>query len=296
MSLKSGVIAAIAILLGTLTALCLAWWRNDWDLEAAAWVGDAVAPLVGALSLLAVAAALWSIHLQRDALDLQHDALKQQEDEIREQVRLQSEALIVQREALGHQIAEMALQRKHDRDTALRAVYGPYLGALVAYILAVSQYENDISDDPEADVEARRVFRLDVDHAAAEVRRLTQPLRLLDGDKARDRLRILVGRPIHLTPALDTPENHRAFCRVIHYEVVLRTNFFLELSSNLKQEFGIQVVEEDVVEFAKKAAEKERSNKQLEAMRVESEAVLSSIEGQLMNRVANADIDNSQPD
>lgn len=60
-----------SVLLLVLLALFIQYTLNDWDLEAAAWTGDAFAPLAGYFSLLAVAAALNSVRLQSRALSAQ---------------------------------------------------------------------------------------------------------------------------------------------------------------------------------------------------------------------------------
>lgn len=61
--------AAVAI-----AALCLAWWRNGWDLEASAWTGDAVAP---ALTTAVLGAMMWTAYLQRRSVDQQVASLQQ---------------------------------------------------------------------------------------------------------------------------------------------------------------------------------------------------------------------------
>jgi hypothetical protein len=98
-------------------ALVAAWHRNEWDLDAAAAVGDAVAPIVGVLSLLAVGAALWSVQLQRQALAVQESQILEQQKGVDDQLRLQNDALDLQRQALAKQDEQIKHQHAVQSET-----------------------------------------------------------------------------------------------------------------------------------------------------------------------------------
>jgi hypothetical protein len=116
-TVRSAAYAVLGLLAVAGAALVAAWCRNRWDLEAAAWVGDAVAPIVGVLSLLAVGAALWSVRLQQQALAIQETQIIEQQKGIDDQLRLQNEALALQRQALAKQDEQIKAQHAVQNET-----------------------------------------------------------------------------------------------------------------------------------------------------------------------------------
>lgn len=98
--------------LGGAMTLAAAYWRFRTGfavgtLEAHAALGNALAPVVAFLTLLAVVAALWSVQVQRTELALQRQELRETREEMVEQ-RKQFERTAVAQEALARSQAALA--------------------------------------------------------------------------------------------------------------------------------------------------------------------------------------------
>ncbi|KAB2897979.1 MAG: hypothetical protein F9K40_11990 [Kofleriaceae bacterium] len=205
--------AMIALTLG---GLVIAWIRNGWDLEAAALTGDAVGPLLGVGSLLAVGAALWSVRLQQQALGLQADELKKQQ------------------EALERQLA-------YQRHAALREVYGELLSAVNTYHRAVEAYSKRLYTHPHEDRRVRDMNKAPVEAAYAAVERAIWPVQLIDTDKERGKARWHLTRHIWLEPKHDTTQNQRLYVDVISYKLGAKSQHHVVITRSLRLEFGDEV-------------------------------------------------------
>lgn len=106
-----------------IVALVGAWWMLGFKLAEMSALGDALAPLVGILSLAAVVAALYSVHLQSESLasqersmseqlQLQREAATKRDEQLKQQAQALAEQLQLQREALNKQDEQLNQQAK----------------------------------------------------------------------------------------------------------------------------------------------------------------------------------------
>lgn len=226
-----------------LAGLVLAWWRNDWDLEAASMIGDAVAPLVGIMSMLALGVALWSARLQEIELG-------------------------------RHQEAYTAELRR-ERNARLKAVYAPFLSATSEYHEAVREYwQWMLSCNFAWDERQRKVAQAPCVEAKAALDRTRQAVILEDFDPERGRLRWQLGRNLRLEPFPDTVANQRLHGDILLYELSRRTNDFVALRESLHREFGEQPTGRD----PKHAASDARS---LAMLKEKADAARKHIDAQL---------------
>lgn len=226
-------------------ALIAAWWRNDWNLDATAAVGDTVAPLVGILSLLAVGAALWSVRVQYEALDLQRRAFTEQQASLNAQLDLQRQALQQQEKELLHQREAMEAELRYRRHAALREAYAPFLSAAAEYHEAVHEYFGAmLRNNCEVDVDTRQEWQAGCDAAHAELKKTVAAIALLDTNTERGNLRWkLSSKPIRLEPWVDNHDNQKAWLDVILYRISELTEYLVSLRDSLHREFGDAVAE-----------------------------------------------------
>lgn len=130
---------------------CVVVLAFDLRVDTLAQVGTALAPIVGALSLAAVLAALGSLDLQRVAFDEQRAAMNRDLEVQRQAVKLQADGLEAQQKALQ---TEITMQRH----AALAVAYARLFGAVDAYRAEVLTYLRWI-DKNSSDKEARRAER-----------------------------------------------------------------------------------------------------------------------------------------
>jgi hypothetical protein len=248
------VVAGVLLLL--IGALVGAWCSLGFDLGKMSALGDALGPLVGVLSLGAVLAALYSVHLQRSALRsqdvavseqlrLQREALAKQDDEIKrnaqaiaEQIELQRAALQKQDEQIKQQAEANQEERMHRWHLALREAYAPLLVAAKRYLDAADTYTEWLRANYHADKNQRRAQQGPVFTAYGDVERAAVDPELLDPDGERHRARYLATCKVDLEPALDTSATQRRWCEVIRYESLCRRTELGDLKFLLGAAFG----------------------------------------------------------
>ena len=236
---KAVVPIALALVVIPTSLLVFAFYWTNWDLDNASKIGDAAAPMVGVLSLLAVGAALWSVRVQESAI-------KEQRGAMADQLRLQDVALELQRQALDRQDAEFkrqaeALEKeiRYRRHVELREAYAPLLGAADAYGRAIKEYVAWMrglgsTDDRQARAQRRRP----ISEALAELDRASQVMQLVDYDAHRRDLRADLIRMRDLEPRIDTRGWQLAYCDVNHYKWCELTVSIVALRDSLRAEFG----------------------------------------------------------
>jgi hypothetical protein len=252
------VFVGVSALVAACVVVVLFWWYHRWSLQSAALLGDASAPMVGVLSLTAVAVALWSVRIQQHALEVQRQAaaeaameLQRQQAAFEEQLKIQRDTLEVQRQAAATQAEDLKkqhhaleLELQYRRHAALRDAYAPLLAVHAAYIESVDAYWKQLHLDPRADRVHRDEWKKASKTAYTELRRARQAVQLVDTDKSRSELRWYMLLEIPLEPLVDTAENQRAHLAVIHYKRLRRQDFKIQLIRSLEREFGAEVREE----------------------------------------------------
>jgi hypothetical protein len=248
--LVGGTVAVTAAALGGLVA---AWWRNDWSLDAAAMIGDAVGPLVGIASLAAVVAALVSVAHQADANALQGRVLESQEQEIQSQrdafaqeIKLQQEGLELQRKAFEAE----ALNRRRD---TLAQLYAPLI---VAHHEWLSRVDDFLAKAPfiiEADHPGREPFIRQVLEAHAAVERAQAPVGLLDPSRGWQTHRACSN--IQLRPLVDTKTNWNDWMIVIGEKRVDRQEKMIEVQRQIRRELGVEIEREETDDSRARDAE-----------------------------------------
>lgn len=205
---KAAICITVATMGGSLALLLLVWWlRYDFNLEHAALVGDAVTPLVAPGTLLAVGAALYSLHLQQK---------------------------------------EMAAEHREKRHTLLREAYAPLLAATRAYLDGVTAYrewfDRDLLSSNPADSVGRKVERDKVTATYRDVTSAVWRTRLVDANQRRYPLVEDATAPIaKLESKSDNREAHRVYLLRLDYEVASRKRALYTLTRDLLGELGTPV-------------------------------------------------------
>ena len=122
---RYGKIVLILIGVAVLVYMLATMLRNDWELGAAGMAGDSLAPFVGLASCGAVAAALWSVHLQRRSVELQVAELRLSRETASKQNDEQKALLDLQRE-----------QMHTDQTRELRVAYAEWIAAARSWLYA----------------------------------------------------------------------------------------------------------------------------------------------------------------
>lgn len=275
-----GIAAGLGVLALAMIALVAAWWRNDWDLDATAAVGNAAAPLVGILSLLAVGAALWSVRVQYEALELQRRAFTEQQASLNAQLELQRQALQQQEKELLHQREAMEAELRYRRHAALREAYAPFLSETAEYLDAVHEYlKAMLGHNCEVYGDTRQEWQADCDAAHAKLKKTVAEIALIDTNSERGKLRWKLSHgPIRLEPWVDNDDNQKAWLDVILYRISQRTECLVALRESLHREFGDAVTE-------KIASAKEFDQKLNVDLKAKAEAAESRISAQLKELV-----------
>lgn len=238
----------LTVLLGfgaALAILVAAWGHNNWDLTKMALVGDAAAPIVGVLSLVAVAAGLWSVRIQHDALEVQREASARQQESLNAQLELQRQALEHQRAELIHQREALEAELCHQRHAALREAYSPFLSASGAYLNALHEYLGQLQRTNGAvDRRIRSEWQRPCIESYSELTRALDPVVLVDTSDERQEHRWRLTREVRLEPWVDSTENQKAWSDVILYRISERTDHHVALRNSLHKEFGAAVADE----------------------------------------------------
>jgi hypothetical protein len=117
-------------LFGGLAAFTGAYWglaRVAKHLEWHAYIGDALAPVAALLSLLAVVAALWSVHVQREELALQRKELEENREVMKAQAEEAKKAAEAQK-----RLADSQERLADAQEASNRVVYGTRVAQLMA--------------------------------------------------------------------------------------------------------------------------------------------------------------------
>jgi hypothetical protein len=262
-------LVAALVVVALMGGLVVGWGYNGWDLAKTALLGDTVAPIVGVLSLVAVAAGLWSVRIQHQALELQRAASAQQQDSLNAQLELQRRELAHQREALEAEL-------RYRRHTVLREVYVPFLTASSAYLDALHRYHRDSSrTDGRIEHRVRLEWMRPCEEAYAELKRAYTQALLVDTNQERHQHRWPLSREERLEPWIDTEENQKDWCTVVLYRIGERTHHHCALRDSLHREFGAEFVEEDDME-AREFEENMRAD-----LKAQADAITERIGAQL---------------
>jgi hypothetical protein len=268
-------LVAALVVLALMGALVVGWRYNGWDLAKTALLGDTVAPIVGVLSLVAVAAGLWSVRIQHEALELQRVASTQQQDSLNAQLELQRRELAHQREALEGEL-------RYRRHTVLREVYVPFLTASSVYLDALHKYHRDmIRTDGNIERRVRSELLGRCEEAYAELKRAYAQALLVDTNQERHQHRWPLSREERLEPWIDTQENQRDWSTVVLHRISERTHHHCALRDSLHREFGVEVVEDD-------AETREFEQKMHADLKAKADAINERIAAQL-NEAARAE-------
>ena len=254
---KLAYLTAALVVLALLGALVVGWRYNGWDLAKTALLGDTVAPIVGVLSLVAVAAGLWSVRIQHEALELQRAASTQQEKSMNDQLELQRAAsteqqkslndqLELQRQELAHQREVLEIELRFRRHTALREVYVPFMATSAAYLDAVRTYLEKMQlVDGQVAGEIRRDWQRSCRESFEEFKRTYDSALLVDTNAERHEHRWPLSQEVHLEPWVDTKENQKDWADVLLNRILERTDHHVALRAALHKEFGAAVAQKD---------------------------------------------------
>jgi hypothetical protein len=210
--------------------LVIAWARNSWDLEKTALVGEATAPIVGILSLMAVVAALWSVRIQVDALDHQREATKQ--------------ALENQAQELRHQRETLEAELRHRRHISLREAYVPFISGASAYLDQLHKYfMKMLRTEGGIDPRTRSEWQRPCNDTYEDFKRTLAAVLLVDTSEERQEHRWRLARKVRLEPWVDTPENQKDWIDVVQHRTAELSDHYVALRNLLHKEFGLTVAE-----------------------------------------------------
>jgi hypothetical protein len=234
-------LATALAIVGSSVALLIAWYRNDWDLEAAAWSGDAAAPLVGIASLAAVGAALWSVYQQSEALDVQTKMLETQQEEMRTQKESFAKELKAQHDALEVQKQALDEERKYRRHSALRDAYGTFFTALDHYRESVKAYATWLDKKGHREDGFTRSQEQNLRkplHTALQAARWV--VNLADPVRERYALRAKLTERIELEPPrVDDQQNQRGHVKTLRDALLHQHVAIVDLRKSLSLELGL---------------------------------------------------------
>jgi hypothetical protein len=253
-----------------LLGLAAEWQYLHWRLAKMALFGEAVGPIVGVLSLVAVVAGLRSVWIQRDALELQRKTMAKQQDSMNTQLDLQRKELEHQREALEAEL-------RYRRHTALREVYVPFLTASSAYLDALREYQRKMDQPRSGPATGRRPC----EEAHAELKRAYGAVLLVDASEERHEHRWPLSRQVRLAPWVLSPENGKDWAVVVLYRIVERSKHHRALRDSLQKEFGstVESKSEDATKF---------DEEMLADLKAKADAIEERIGGEL-NEAARAE-------
>lgn len=137
-------LAAAAVSLAALGG-AYAFLRSSRALEWHALIGDSLSPVAAILSVVAVLAALWSVHVQRQELALQREELRETREEMKAQ-REQFERTARAQEALARSQRDLAVSQQRANRIGILSTSGQFAQNVATLMAARAAIRSQIED------------------------------------------------------------------------------------------------------------------------------------------------------